>query len=260
MKNKFLITINNIADIKELEKLGITNYVFPLKDFCVGIPNTFSMSEIPLNTNNYLLINRILDNTSIDKLKELLKHLDHIKGIIFDDLGLVSLLKDLKIEKILYLSHFNCNIESIKIYLTYVDSVFVSTDLTEKEIAYISENIPNKLTLFTLGYIKAMYSRRLLIDNYTKFHNLEKDNPIIINNTDHLFLVYENEYGTIFYHKPVFNGLELQKYAFKYYFINSSFLDIKDIIALINNQSDLKTDRAFLDTEVIYKIKGDKND
>ncbi len=259
--NKVLITINDINDIDKLKELGIEAFVFPLKDFCVGIPNTFSVEEISkLNINSYLLLNRILDNDSIDKFKKIINKLDNIKGIIFDDLGLIPIIKDLNIVKILYLSHFNSNIESIKIYLDYVDSVFISTDIKESEIAYITKNIPNKLTLFVLGYIKAMYSRRLLIDNYAKFHHIKKDNPIIIDNTNHQFLVYENEYGTILYHKPIFNGLSLMQYPCKYYFINSTFLSLDDIIKLINNNSNLDSDRAFLDKETIYKLKGDNND
>ena len=36
-KDKILITINNLDDINKLNELGITKYVFPLKDFCVGM-------------------------------------------------------------------------------------------------------------------------------------------------------------------------------------------------------------------------------
>ncbi len=258
--NKVLITINNLDDIKKLKELGINSFVFPLKDFCVGISNTFSMSEINnVNENNYLLVNRILDNEGIDKLKEELKKIKNVKGIIFDDLGIIPIVKDLDIEKILYLSHFNSNIESISIYLNYVQSVVISTDIKESEIEYIVKSIPDKLTLFVLGYIKSMYSRRLLIDNYVKFHNMEKDNPIEIENTNHKFLVYENDYGTILYHMPLFNGLSLMKYPCKYYFINSAFLSIEDLISLLKNESKIETDRAFLDKGTIYKLKGDNN-
>ena len=141
--------------------------------------------------------------------------------------------------------------------MIYIILILLAAVLAE---AYITKNIPNKLTLFVLGYIKAMYSRRLLIDNYAKFHHIEKDNPIIIDNTNHQFLVYENEYGTILYHKPIFNGLSLMQYPCKYYFINSAFLSLDDITKLINNNSNLDSDRAFLDKETIYKLKGDNND
>ena len=50
------------------------------------------------------------------------------------------------------------------------------------------------------------------------------------------------------------------QYPCKYYFINSAFLSLDDITKLINNNSNLDSDRAFLDKETIYKLKGDNND
>ena len=258
MKNNILITINKLEDIKKLKELGINNYVLPIRGYCVGIPNTFLISLIP--KNSYIYINRILDNDSIDKLKEDLKdNQDKIKGIIFDDLGVLEIVKDMKMEKILYLSHFNTNEESTAIYLNYVDSCVVSTDITKNELERIVNKFPNKLTIFTLGYVSSMYSRRLLLDNYTKFHHLPYQDTLHIDNTNHKFLVYENEYGTIFYHEPIFNGLELLSFPAKYFFINSSFLNLDDIIDMLNGKKDLG-DTGFLYQATIFKLKGDQND
>lgn len=256
--NNILITINNFEDMNKLKRLGITKYVFPLKDFCVGIPNTFSVSEI--NVEGYIYINRILDNAGIDNLRDILNNLPaNIVGIIFDDLGIYELIKDLKIEKILYLSHFNCNKESINIYLDLVDTVIVSTDITKEEIEFIINNTKKVISLFTFGYVGVMYSRRLLIDNYCKYHNIEKENPLIIENTNHEFMVYENNYGTYFYHNKIFDGRCLFDLNAKYYFINSSFLDTDTIIRFINNEKVIDSDEGFLYTETIYKLKGDEN-
>ena len=260
MNNNFLITINDLKDIDKLKELGITKYAFPLKDFCVGIPNTFLISEI--KEDGYLYINRILDNEGIDKLKDIIKDIPkNIKGIIFDDLGVLEIIKNLNIEKILYLSHFNTNSESINIYLDYVDTVIMSTDITRKEIEYIISKVKKDISLFVFGYVGVMYSRRLLIDNYSKFHQIERVNPITIDNTNHKFIVYENEYGTYFYHEKLFNGLSLLGLKAKYYFINSVFLTINDIENILNNNlSGFNYDIGFLETETIYKLKGDNND
>lgn len=256
--NKILITINKIEDINKLKELGITKFVFPLKEFCVGIPNTFLVSSI--KEDGYLFINRILDNDGIDKLRSVLKDLpSNIKGIIFDDLGIYELIKDLDIEKILYLSHFNCNSESINIYLDLVDSVIPSTDITYEELEYIVKNTKKEVCLFTFGYVGVMYSRRLLIDNYCKYHNVLRENPMVIDNTNHKFLVYENEYGTYFYHNNIFDGKILYNLKAKYYFINSVFLDIDTIIKVLNNENSDNSDNGFLYKETIYKLKGDEN-
>lgn len=252
--NKIIITINDIKDIQKLKKLGIINYAFPLKDFCVGIPNTFLISEIK---DGYIYINRILDNDGIDKLKDIINNIDNsVKGIIFDDLGVLEVIKDLNIEKILYLSHFNCNSKSVNIYLDYVDTVILSTDITEDEIKYIIDNSKKEISLVVFGYISSMYSRRLLLDNYSLFYNIEKKNPLHIKNDNNEFLVYENNYGTVLYYNKIFNGIDLMKYDAKYYFINGVFLTTNDIENTLNNKIDyLNTSRHFLDKETIYKLK-----
>ncbi len=256
MKNKIIITINNLDDRDFYQKLGINNFAYPLKDFCVGMPNTFLITEIP--QDSYLFINRILDNTAVDNLKNIL--ISNIKGIIFDDLGVLELIKDLKIEKILYLSHFNTNSESIKIYLEYVDSVIISSDLTKDEITFINNNFKGQLTIYALGYLPSMYSRRLLLDNYCKFYHIPYKNPLMIENTNQKFLLYENEYGTVFYHYPLFNGLCLMDLDAKYYFINTSFLTKENIFKLLDGTYKEETDLGFLYKETIYKLKEDQND
>jgi len=254
--NKILITVNNLEDINELKELGITKLVFPLKGFCVGIPNTFLVSSIPCE--GYIYINRVLDNNAIDELRIILNNLPkNIIGIIFDDLGIMELIKDLDIEKILYLSHFNTNSKSVNIYLDMVDSVILSTDITKEEIEYIIKHANKEVTLFTFGYTGVMYSRRLLIDNYCKFYDVERENPIVIDSTGHKFLVYENEYGTYFYANKVFNGLELMNLNAKYYFINGVFLTLDQIKNVLNGNVDgIDSDEGFLYTETIYKLKG----
>ena len=151
MKNKIIITINSLDELNNYLKLGINLFAYPLKGFCVGMPNTFLIEEIP--SDGYLFINRILDNESIDKLNDILNNIK-IKGIIFDDLGVLELIKNKDIEKILYLSHFNSNLESIKLYLEYVDSLIVSTDITKEELININNNLKNKLTICTSNVFK----------------------------------------------------------------------------------------------------------
>lgn len=261
MKNsKILITVNNLNDINKLKELGITKLVFPLKNFCVGIPNTFLISEIPCD--GYLFINRILDNEGIDDLKDVLLNIpSNIKGIIFDDLGIYEIIKNINIEKILYLSHFNTNSESVNLYLDLVDTVILSTDITKNEIEYIISNAKKEISLFTFGYTGVMYSRRLLIDNYAKYYNIEKNNPLVIDNTNHKFILYENNYGTYFYYHKLFNGLELMNLPAKYYFINTAFLTIDEIEKVLRNENIAKDmDKGFLYQETIYKLKEDNND
>ena len=98
--NKLFI-IKSEKEINLLKENGIDNFVYPLFSFCVGVENEFSLSEIK-EKNSYLFVNRVLDEESANNLNMLLHKLpNNIKGIIFDDVGIIKMIEDVKIEKIL---------------------------------------------------------------------------------------------------------------------------------------------------------------
>lgn len=258
-KDKILFLVTNIDWINDLKTEGITNFVYPLVSFCVGIPDTFFISDIK-EENSYIYINRVLDSKSIDLLKDILSSLPkNIKGIIFDDPGLINVLKNYNLEKVLFLSHFNTNYRSINYYFDYVDEVVVSTDITEEEIDEIISKAKKKVSLYTFGLISGMYSRRTLLTSHSKHYNIPYENKKLLKNSDKEFLAYENEFGTVLYHLPYFNGSRLINKDAKYYLYFPLFLNKEDALKCLNNDfSNIKYDYGFLDTKTIYKVKGDK--
>lgn len=258
MKSKYLFTVTNLNLIDKLKGEGINHFVYPLSFFCVGIPSTFEIADIKEN-NSYLFINEILDTKKADMLNEILHNLSsNIKGIIFDDIGVIEMTKDLNLEKILFLNHFNTNSSSINYYLDYVDSVVVSTDITEEEIDEIISKAKKALTLFTFGLVSGMYSRRKLLKNYADYHKINAENSKILKIDDKKLLAYENDEGTVLYHYPYYNALRFLKKKAKYYFFFPIFLEEKDLMNLINSDVEsVEYDYGFLDTKTIYKIKSD---
>ena len=208
---------------------------------------------------NFIYINRIFDNKGIDELKELKETIINnvnIKGVIFDDLGVLNIFKDTKLEKILYLSHFLSSTLEVNEYLNYVDSVILSTDVTLEELKSISDNAIKKISLFTFGLVSTMYSRRYLVTNYTKYHNLESTNKIIVKNGSNEFILYENEYGTMVYHDHYLYDEKLFDIDSKYYFYHPIFLNNQEVLNVLDgNLKDIKTDTGFLYKETIYKVK-----
>lgn len=259
--NKILIVVTDINLINEYKKLGINKYVFPIEGFTVGIPNTFLYNEI--NIDGYIYINRILDNKGIDELKSIKKDIlnnKHIKGIIFDDLGVYEVFKDTFIEKILYLTHSMNSTMEVGIYLKLVDSVILSTDLTYKELKDIS-NTYKDVSIFTFGLIPTMYSRRYLIKNYTDFYKLDYINPLRISNSNINFILYENNYGTLIYNELYLYSEDLFNIDCKYYFYNPIFLSNKDILDVLNNKISINTSTHFLYKKTTFKVKENiKND
>ncbi len=271
MKNKdIILLIDNLDIIKKAKEVGITTFLFPVKDFTVGYETTYNISDI--KEDAFILINRNLTNDDIDKLKDLLKAIpSKIKGIVFEDLGLINILKDSNLIKVYNAKHLNCSSLSVKAMLKYVDSVILSTDLTEKEITTIINNV-NNCSIYAFGLNGIFYSRRTLISNYSKEYNLEKQNNIDIleDVSKQYFKVIENEYGTVFYTGKYYNALKLlNNDNVKYYFINPSYLYYDKQVLLLDNlyndisNLDIPTSSYNLDKETYYKLppkEGDKHE
>ena len=263
--NKLLYIVNNIDLIDNLKKVGVENFLFPLKDFCVGFNNTYNLDEI--DEDSFILINRILDNDSLDKLEELLKtNKKRIKGIVYDDFGVLHIINKLSLDviKINYQNHFGTNYKSINENLEYNDSVVVSSDITVDEIEEITKKVNKPVCLFLFGMLQAMYSRRTLLKNYYEQFDEDYENNLevlekISNNS---FVMVENEYGTVGYQKNYYNGLELLGMDnVLYYIVNPLFLSDDNQVKLIddiNNKKitiDIPLDTGFLHKSTIYKLK-----
>ena len=247
-----LVTVTNISILNDLREYHDIRLVYPLKSFCVGYDVEFDIEQI----DDFVLVNRILDDSDLDKLEDVLK-LSHINGIVFDDLGIIDIVKDLNITKILLLDHLATNTVSINYYLDYVDSVVVSNDLTEEEIREIVNNSKKPLVVNVFGLKTLMYSRRKLLTNYQTFHNLDNENNITASIDDKKFRIVENEYGTKFYANNYYNAtslLDLDNVL--YFWYDPIFLDNEKIksVVLNNNLDGINVDPLFLDKATVYKV------
>lgn len=249
---KKLVTVTNREIIDDLRRDANITLVYPLKSFCVGYEVEFYISEI----DDYVLVNRILDDNDLDKLESILNS-SNIKGIVFDDLGIIDIVANLDITKILLLDHLATNTKSINYYLEYVDSVIVSNDLTEEEIRNIVANVSKPLVINVFGLKTLMYSRRLLLSNYEMYHNLKEERIVDASIEDKYFKIVENDYGTLFYAKNYYNALcllDLDNVLFFWY--NPIFLDNEKIIKLVldNDITDINSEPLFLDKKTYYKV------
>ena len=249
---KKLVTVTNREIIDDLRRDANITLVYPLKSFCVGYEVEFYISEI----DDYVLVNRILDDNDLDKLESILNS-SNIKGIVFDDLGIIDIVANLDITKILLLDHLATNTKSINYYLEYVDSVIVSNDLTEEEIRNIVANVSKPLVINVFGLKTLMYSRRLLLSNYEMYHNLKEERIVDANIEDKYFKIVENDYGTLFYAKNYYNALcllDLDNVLFFWY--NPIFLDNEKTIKLVldNDITDINSEPLFLDKKTYYKV------
>ena len=261
MKNNYLLLVDNKSLISKIKKSNIT-FLFPIEGFTVGFNHLFALEEIE-EENAYIFVNRMLDHKGILAFQNMLQNLpSNIKGIVFDDIGVLEVLKTTpnSLVKILFLNHFNCNSLSINTYLEDCDSVVVSTDITKDEVSSILAKALKPLVLYTFGHINIMYSRRKLITNYNEHFHVHA--PLVSNLTNDLkqqFKIIENEYGTVIYTKKPFNGLYMRgSNNVLHYLINTVFLDDEEVMNIINSTTNLtdKYDYTYLsENETIVRIK-----
>ena len=251
-KNNILLIVNDTLNIEKLNQESNITFLFPMEKYSVGFNKTFKLEEI--KEEGFIFVNRIMDNKSIEEFKEVLKQLPpNIKGIVFDDIGILNILITLKLDiiKILYLNHFN----------SYVDSVVVSPDITNEEITEILEKSIKPLVLYTFGHVNIMYSRRNLISNYNVHYN--KDVPLLATlkekNSLQKFKIMENNYGTVIYTNEPFNNLVLRsKRNVLYNLINTVFLTEEEILNIIHskdNMEDIYPYKYLSERKTIYKLK-----
>lgn len=264
MKSKILIYVNDPQYIKDYCHVGVSAFLFGLDAFCVGY-RTYSLEEInKVNVSNkYILLNRVLDCASIDNLRELLPRLEGVKGIVFEDVGVYQLVLDMHLsyELILFQNHFATNSASVSFWLDRVDSVMLGNELTKEEILPIVENAKRKVCLHLFGYNQVMYSRRLLLSNWSKEFSIPyQDQNIIEDVATHVrFRAYENAYGTVMYSDKIYNGNSLYEMDnVYYYYVNTMLLShsvIMDFLKQIKTYTSDACDTGFLSRETIYKLK-----
>lgn len=255
-KNKFLVSLNNLEEIETYKKEGISSFLLPLKDYTVGYPNTYSVSEInSVKENKYCLINKVLDNKEIDALKRILPTID-VKGFIIEDIGLIRFLKALKKQVILFINHFNSNYNSINEWLNYVDSVFVSNELTKEELYVITENAIKPVVLHLFGYNQVMYSKRNLVTNYETHYHLPLTDTLDIEDKmgQVKFHLYQNEAGTVALsnHIAALDVLALPNVY--YYYLNTSFIPLETTLAFLRGEEIPNSDDGFLRRATVFKI------
>ena len=251
MISNILIYVDDINHIDDYRKAGVTAFLFALEGYSVGY-NTYTLEEIDKIdvSNKYIMINRVLDCASVDGLKSILPKLKNVKGLVYEDIAVYQLVKDLglDLEMIFYQNHFGTNLASVNFWLDRVDSIFISNEITKDEITNILTNVKKDVVLHLFGYNQVMYSRRKLLSNWSEFFNIDKKNTNVISDraTKVKFRAVENEFGTVMYSDKVFNGKELLDLDnVKYYYVNPTMID---------HNSDNEDD-GFLHRETIYKLK-----
>ena len=251
MISNILIFVDDLKYLSDYRKAGVSAFLFALEEFSVGY-KTYSIEEINNVdvSNKYVIINRILTSDDIDKLKKIIKKFKNIKGLVFEDVGVYEFLRklDTNLELILFQNHFCTNSNSVNFWLDKVDSVFISNELTYDEISLITKQAKKSVCLHLFGYNQVMYSRRLLLSNWSEYFALpsKKQNTITDQATKVQFKAYEDKYEL----------LNLKNV--KYFYINTMLIPHQRILQFLKDLNSIDTqneDDGFLHKSTIYKLK-----
>lgn len=274
MKTNLLVLIQNEEQYEICKGEGVSHFLFPLQNFCVGFEQEYSIEELSsFEGNIYLYINRILDHEAITKLECILHNLpSYIKGIFYEDIGVFELKRELGLSIPFYAmtSHFGTSALEIRYWTEEgVSGVLVGTELTEEEITSIVSTCKGKVIVPVFGYLPVLYSRRTLLTNYAKNFDLEekKERELTEPHSNKHFFGIENEYGMVLYHKPMFEALHLVSTLENacFFYINGlgvSAEDLQKVFRVINGSTETfsDVDCGFLHTKTIYKIKEQPRD
>lgn len=257
--------INNILskNIKGII-LGVTN--LSIYDLTLDIEEIIDISN---NTDKKIIIaiNKMIHSKDLELVKEVLNKIKDTKisGILFYDIGILKIAKDLNINKELILSqeHLNASINSNNFYYNKgINSTFITSDITYNEILEIKNNTKMNIYYTVYGYLPIFYSRRSLLTNYFKYINQDKNsNKYYIYDKENKFLVRELEYGTIIY-SPLVNLINnTEKLKDINLVIDLSYTDNIDIIDdFIDNKKTENEYLGFFDTKTTYKLRSDNNE
>lgn len=244
-----------LAEIKSKSELNIINsdaIVINIAHFSSPSDSLISINEakeiIKESTKPvFLKLLPLYKDEDYKELENLFKEIKGISGIIFQDLGLISL-KNKNIPDALMIYDSNNFITSSADSSFFkdddVEALTLSTTLSLKEVDEVLKDTSFKYMVHTFGYIEMFYSYRKHFTNYSKEYNiinLKDDYDVYIKeeSRDEYFRTLENDRG--FY---IFRDKKINLYDFLDHFKKCDYLLLDRIF--IN-------DEEYFDTVNLYK-------
>ena len=247
-------------------------FIVPIKEYSINYPDTFYLEDVKeikkLKKEIFIILNKNIYNKELEPLKALLKEIDklNINGIIFYDIALIKLKKDLNLKTDLVWAqeHLVNNYGTINYYYEKgVKYAYLSSELTKAEIKEIKENSKAKLFINVFGYIPIFTSQRHLVNNYVDYFNLnerKKHKQIIKEGKS--YPIIDDKHGTTVFSNYILNILDEDFLNDFYLVFNSNLIDnedFKNVLISFKTGDKIKFpyEPGFLYRETIYKVKND---
>ena len=250
---KYITTLINLEQLKDNSSF----YVAGNRKYSVKLPAYFGVDLVDKYNDLFISINKIFHEDELTDLKDYLKYLKtkKIKGIFFSDFAVYNICDELGILDLLIYdpNTLVTNYKELVFFEGKIKGVVISPFISLDEL---KEFKSEKLELYFLGNgrINLFYSKRKLITNYCKYHDLESDfikHNLVLREelrNDLYYPIIEDEYGTYVYSPFIFSCLDLENEL-----SNIDYL----IIDYIYDNKFIKGDNlGFLNRNLVYR-KGD---
>ena len=276
------------SDLQSIYNLKdkVDGFILGLKNLSVNLPFYFELDELFDVIDNlsdkeiFISLNKNMHNTDLEYLKEVLIKLDktNIKGIIYYDVSIVNLKKELNLDVDLVWGqeHMTTNYLTMNYWYDFgAKYTYVSSDITLEEIKEISKLAKSKLMVQIFGYQPMFTSYRHLVKNYLKTFDIDDNSKeYIIEKEGNKYSIIDDEIGATVYSNNILNGIEeYLDLDVDYVVLNSYNIDnFEYVIDLFNSVNENNkneyynkikdmygnVDKGFLYKETVYRVK--KND
>lgn len=212
-----LYEIKNKSEMKNIKNTGYIISVFGVSSSPLNISIDYAEEIIKSSLNPvYLKLNLLYHDKDYPKLIEVLDNLKGLKGIIFQDLGLVELNKNYNLDLIYDPGTFNTVVEDVSYFKnTSIESLIISREISLSEIKdFVSQDKNMLYGYHVYGKPLMFYSLR---KHFTSFRNVEKDFPNLKDKYDvflkeetrnEFYPTYEDENGFFIFRDETINVYE----------------------------------------------------
>lgn len=250
---KYITTLVNLEQLNN----SSSYYVAGNKKYSVKLPAYFDVSIVEKHDDLYISINKVFHNDELNDLENYLKYLKNkkIRGIFFSDFSVYNICDRLgMLDSLIYDPNtLITNYKELEFFEGKIKGVVISPFISLEEL---KEFKSDKLELFFLGNgrINLFYSKRKLIGNYCKYHEIDdsfKINDLLLKEElrpDYFYPIVEDENGTFIYSPYIYSCLDLVSEL-----PNIDYL----LIDLVYDKKFIKGDNlGFLNRNIVYR-KGD---
>lgn len=246
MKDIVLLLTKN-EDLKNEE---VDSFLIPVRNLSTRSKYELSLEEIcrlrkATNKNIYLLCDRLISETEIEMVRDLLSEIFRIGDLVFfqDFLFLIEG-KDYLKKLVYYSPTLLVNNQDLSVLLDFgLRNFILSKENTYQDYKKILSQVKNiNLGMLCFGYPQIYYSKRKMISSFKEQYNIDFiDNNLFIKERTRDFYqpIYEDQNGTFIFAGKVFfpykNIKEFYELGMSMFVIDMSFIVTeKDIPHLVN--------------------------